>query len=82
VTVATIGQFPKSRVVLLKVYRRRIYFLHNYNSEKARRLKRTLKYVFLFLHSMERQVIIKGIAKEPQKSFLIIILIQDQKEVS
>jgi pyridoxamine 5'-phosphate oxidase len=30
---------------------------------------------------MERQVIIKGIAQEPQKSFLIIILIQDQKEV-
>jgi pyridoxamine 5'-phosphate oxidase len=30
VTVATIGLdgFPKSRVVLLKVYRRRIYFLH------------------------------------------------------
>jgi hypothetical protein len=30
---------------------------------------------------MERQVIIKGSPKEPQKSFLIIILIQDQKEV-
>jgi hypothetical protein len=30
---------------------------------------------------MERQVIIKGEPKEPQKSFLIIILIQDQKEV-
>jgi pyridoxamine 5'-phosphate oxidase len=50
VTVATIGLdgFPKSRVVLLKVYRRRIYFYTNYNSEKARRLKRTLKYVFFF----------------------------------
>jgi pyridoxamine 5'-phosphate oxidase len=39
VTVATIGLdgFPKSRVVLLKVYRRRIYFYTNYNSKRQAR---------------------------------------------
>jgi pyridoxamine 5'-phosphate oxidase len=37
VTVATIGLdgFPKSRVVLLKVYRRRIYFYTNSGKEQG-----------------------------------------------
>jgi pyridoxamine 5'-phosphate oxidase len=82
VTVATIGLdgFPKSRVVLLK-FTEEGFIYTNYNSEKARRLKRTSNMSFFFWHSMERQVIIKGLPKN-QKSFLIIILIQDQKEVS
>lgn len=67
-TVSTIGLdgFPKSRVVLLKkFYEEGFIFYTNYNSEKGKALEKNQKVCLSFFwHSMERQVIIKGIAEK------------------
>ena len=67
-TIATIGQdgFPKSRVVLLKnLSEQGFIFYTNYESEKG---KAIIEYpnvcLSFFWHSLERQVIIKGIAEK------------------
>jgi pyridoxamine 5'-phosphate oxidase len=66
-TVATIGLdgFPKSRVVLLKKFTEEGFiFYTNYNSEKGKAIEANPKICLSFFwHSMERQVIIKGIAQ-------------------
>jgi pyridoxamine 5'-phosphate oxidase len=66
-TVATIGLdgFPKSRVVLLKkLTEEGFIFYTNYNSEKGKAIEANPKIcISFFWHSMERQVIIKGIAQ-------------------
>lgn len=67
-TVSTIGLdgFPKARVVLLKKYNEEGFvFFTNYNSEKGKAIL-TNPHVCLsfFWTSMERQVIIKGIAEK------------------
>ncbi|WP_196851114.1 MULTISPECIES: pyridoxamine 5'-phosphate oxidase [unclassified Flavobacterium] len=65
-TVATIGLdgFPRSRVVLLKKFNEEGFiFYTNYNSEKGKAIADNPKICLSFFwHSMERQVIIKGIA--------------------
>lgn len=67
-TVATIGLdgFPKSRVVLLKKYDEDGFvFYTNYDSEKGKAiLNNPSVCLSFFWHSMERQVIIKGIAEK------------------
>lgn len=67
-TVATIGLdgFPKSRVVLLKKYDEEGFiFYTNYDSEKGKSIVNNPKICLSFFwHSMERQVIIKGIAEK------------------
>ena len=67
-TVATIGMdgFPKSRVVLLKKYDEEGFiFYTNYNSEKGKAILNNPNICLSFFwHSMERQVIIKGIAEK------------------
>lgn len=67
-TVSTIGQdgFPKSRVVLLKKYSEEGFiFYTNYNSEKGKAITNNPNICLSFFwHSMERQVIIKGIAEK------------------
>lgn len=69
-TVATIGLdgFPKSRVVLLKQYNEEGFiFYTNYESEKGKSiLENPHVCLSFFWHSMERQVIIKGIAERTQ----------------
>jgi pyridoxamine 5'-phosphate oxidase len=71
-TVATIGLdgFPKSRVVLLKKFNEEGFiFYTNYHSEKGRAiLKNPNICISFFWHSMERQVIIKGIAEKTPES--------------
>jgi len=66
-TVSTIGLdgFPKSRVVLLKKYDENGFiFYTNYESEKGRAIEKNPNVCLSFFwHSMERQVIIKGIAE-------------------
>lgn len=67
-TVSTIGLdgFPKSRVVLLKqlTYEGFIFYT-NYNSEKGRAIINNSNVCLSFYwHSLERQVIIKGIAEK------------------
>jgi pyridoxamine 5'-phosphate oxidase len=67
-TVSTIGLdgFPKSRVVLLKqlTYEGFIFYT-NYNSEKGRAIVNNPNVCLSFYwHSLERQVIIKGIAEK------------------
>lgn len=65
-TIATIGLdgFPRSRVVLLKKFNEEGFiFYTNYNSEKGKAIADNPKICLSFFwHSMERQVIIKGIA--------------------
>ena len=65
-TVSTIGLdgFPKSRVVLLKKFNEEGFiFYTNYNSEKGKAIDLNPKVCLSFFWpSMERQVIIKGIA--------------------
>ncbi|WP_395074613.1 pyridoxamine 5'-phosphate oxidase [Flavobacterium sp.] len=65
-TVATIGLdgFPKSRVVLLKQYSEAGFvFYTNYNSEKGKAIENNPNVCLSFFwHSLERQIIIKGIA--------------------
>jgi pyridoxamine 5'-phosphate oxidase len=67
-TVATIGLdgFPKSRVVLLKKFNEEGFiFYTNYNSEKGKALISNPNCCLSFFwHSLERQVIIKGIAEK------------------
>jgi pyridoxamine 5'-phosphate oxidase len=67
-TLSTIGLdgFPKSRVVLLKKYSEEGFiFYTNYNSEKGKAISNNPNVCLSFFwHSMERQVIIKGIAEK------------------
>jgi len=67
-TVATIGLdgFPKSRVVLLKKFNEEGFvFYTNYNSQKGRAIAANPNVCLSFFwHSMERQVIIKGLAQK------------------
>lgn len=65
-TVATIGLdgFPRTRVVLLKKFTEEGFiFYTNYNSEKGQAIANNPNVCLSFFwHTMERQVIIKGIA--------------------
>jgi pyridoxamine 5'-phosphate oxidase len=67
-TVSTIGLdgFPKSRVVLLKKYTfEGFIFYTNYDSEKGKAISNNPNICLSFFwHTMERQVIIKGIAEK------------------
>ena len=67
-TVSTIGSdgFPKSRVVLLKKFNEEGFiFYTNYQSEKGKAILNNPNICLSFFwHSMERQVIIKGIAQK------------------
>lgn len=67
-TVSTIGLdgFPKSRVVLLKKYNEEGFiFYTNYNSQKGKAILNNPNVCLSFFWtSMERQVIIKGIAEK------------------
>ncbi len=67
-TVATIGLdgFPKTRVVLLKKYTfEGFIFYTNYNSEKGKAIANNPNICLSFFwNTMERQVIIKGIAEK------------------
>jgi pyridoxamine 5'-phosphate oxidase len=67
-TVATIGLdgFPKTRVVLLKKYTfEGFIFYTNYNSEKGKAIANNSNICLSFFwNTMERQVIIKGIAEK------------------
>jgi pyridoxamine 5'-phosphate oxidase len=67
-TVSTIGLdgFPKSRVVLLKKFNEEGFiFFTNYNSEKGRAIGNNPNICLSFFwESLERQVIIKGIASK------------------
>lgn len=67
-TVSTVGLdgFPKARVVLLKNYNEDGFiFYTNYDSEKGRAIvKNPSVCLSFFWHSLERQVIIKGIAEK------------------
>lgn len=67
-TVSTIGLdgFPKSRVVLLKKFNEEGFvFYTNYNSEKGKAILNNPNICLSFFwHSMERQVIIKGVAEK------------------
>jgi pyridoxamine 5'-phosphate oxidase len=71
-TVATIGMdgFPKARVVLLKKYDENGFiFYTNYNSEKGKAILHNPNICLSFFwHSLERQVIIKGIAEKTDDS--------------
>ncbi len=67
-TVATIGLdgYPKSRVVLLKKYDEEGFiFYTNYHSEKGKAILNNPNICLSFFwHSLERQVIIKGVAEK------------------
>jgi pyridoxamine 5'-phosphate oxidase len=67
-TVATIGLdgFPKSRVVLLKKFSEEGFvFYTNYQSEKGKAMLANPNVCLSFFwHSLERQVIIKGVAQK------------------
>lgn len=71
-TVSTIGLdgFPKARVVLLKQYTYEGFiFYTNYNSEKGKAIAANPQVCLSFFwHSMERQVIVKGIAKKVEST--------------
>lgn len=71
-TVATIGLdgFPKSRVVLLKKFNEEGFiFYTNYTSEKGKAILNNPNICLSFFwHSMERQVIIKGIAEKTSET--------------
>ena len=71
-TVSTIGLdgFPKSRVVLLKQYNEEGFiFYTNYESEKGKAIAENPQICLSFFwHSMERQVIIKGIAEKVEEN--------------
>jgi pyridoxamine 5'-phosphate oxidase len=71
-TVSTIGLdgFPKSRVVLLKKFSEEGFtFYTNYNSEKGRAIANNPNVCLSFFwESMERQVIIKGIAQKTSEN--------------
>ena len=67
-TISTIGLdgFPKSRVVLLKkFYEEGFIFYTNYHSEKGKAIAANPSVCLSFFwHTLERQVIIKGIAEK------------------
>jgi pyridoxamine 5'-phosphate oxidase len=67
-SVSTIGLdgFPKTRIVLLKKYSEEGFvFYTNYDSEKGKALAMNPKICLSFFwHSMERQIIIKGIVEK------------------
>jgi len=67
-TLATIGadNFPKSRIVLLKRFTwEGFIFYTNYNSEKGKAIRKNPNVsLSFFWHSLERQIIIKGIAEK------------------
>ncbi|MGX7666414.1 pyridoxamine 5'-phosphate oxidase [Flavobacterium pedocola] len=67
-TVSTIGLdgFPKARVVLLKKFNEEGFvFYTNYNSEKGKAIAENPNVCLSFFwHSMERQVIVKGVAEK------------------
>lgn len=67
-TVSTIGLdgFPKARVVLLKQFTfEGFIFYTNYNSEKGKAIENNPNICLSFFwHALERQVIIKGVAKK------------------
>lgn len=71
-TVSTIGLdgFPKSRVVLMKQYTYEGFiFYTNYNSEKGKAIANNPNLCLSFFwHTMERQVIIKGIAEKTSEN--------------
>lgn len=71
-TVSTIGLdgFPKSRVVLLKKFNEEGFvFYTNYNSEKGRAIAKNPNICLSFFwESLERQVIIKGIAQKTSEN--------------
>ena len=71
-TVYTIGLdgFPKSRVVLLKKYNEEGFiFFTNYNSEKGKAILNNPNVcISFFWTSLERQVIIKGIAEKTSET--------------
>jgi pyridoxamine 5'-phosphate oxidase len=71
-TVATIGLdgFPRARVVLLKKFNEEGFiFYTNYDSEKGKAIEANPHICLSFFwHSMERQVIIKGIAEKTTPS--------------
>jgi pyridoxamine 5'-phosphate oxidase len=71
-TVSTLGLdgFPKSRVVLMKKFTYEGFiFYTNYNSEKGRAIEKNASICLSFYwHSMERQVIIKGIAEKTSEN--------------
>mgnify|MGYP003609200030 CR=1 FL=1 len=71
-TVSTIGLdgFPKSRVVLLKKFNEEGFtFYTNYNSEKGRAIANNPNVCLSFFwESLERQVIIKGIAQKTSEN--------------
>jgi len=71
-TIATIGLdgYPKSRVVLLKQFTYEGFiFYTNYNSEKGKALEVNPNICLSFFwHTLERQVIIKGIAEKTAPS--------------
>ena len=72
-TVSTIGLdgFPKSRVVLLKKYDEYGFtFVTNYDSEKGKALLQNPQVCLSFFwQSIERQVIIKGIAEKQTPAY-------------
>ncbi len=71
-TVSTIGLdgFPKARVVLLKKFNEEGFiFYTNYKSEKGKAIEANPNICLSFFwHTMERQVIIKGIAEKTSPS--------------
>lgn len=71
-TIATIGLdgFPKSRVVLLKKFNEEGFiFFTNYDSEKGKAIENNPNVCLSFFWmSLERQVIIKGIAEKTSES--------------
>ncbi|WP_264564038.1 pyridoxamine 5'-phosphate oxidase [Flavobacterium sp. N3904] len=71
-TVSTIGLdgFPKSRVVLLKKFNEEGFiFYTNYNSEKGRAIANNPNVCLSFFwESLERQVIIKGVAQKTSEN--------------
>lgn len=71
-TVSTIGLdgFPKSRVVLLKKFSEEGFtFYTNYNSEKGKAIANNPNVCLSFFwESLERQVIIKGIAQKTSEN--------------
>jgi pyridoxamine 5'-phosphate oxidase len=68
VNLATVGSdnFPKSRIVLLKRFTwEGFIFYTNYNSEKGKSIAKNPNVCLTFFwHSIERQIIIKGIAEK------------------
>jgi pyridoxamine 5'-phosphate oxidase len=83
-TVSTIGidGFPKNRVVLLKSLMKKDLFFTPITTQRKEKQLQKLMFVFHFWPSVERQVIIKGIAEKLQQLNLIIIFRLDQMEAN